>query len=167
MMRALAFAGLLGLAACPASADDTCPAFDLDALIDDLSTWIAGHSDLRTDRLRAVVPDIIFCAPHDHVAYDDGELIVEDDMLAAYDLAARRIYLVEPWQASDPRAVSTLLHELVHAAQFDSREWECAQATEWQAYQLQAAWLAEHGIETEYDWAAIALRSLCPSEVHP
>lgn len=136
-------------------------------MVEELADWISGHSELQTSRLLAVTPEVIFCAPHEHVAYGGGELIVEEDTLAAYDLAARRIYLVEPWSLEDPRDVSVLLHELVHAAQFDSRAWDCPQQTEWQAYRLQAEWLAGRGIEAGFNWTAIALQSLCPPDAHP
>lgn len=166
MMRALLLCALL-LGPLALRADDTCPAPDLGPLVADLTAWIADNSALDTTAISTMPPQIVFCAPQDHLAYGGGELIVEKDMLAAYDLTARRIYLVEPWDITAPRAISTLLHELVHAAQFDSLEWDCTQAAEWQAYRLQADWLAEQGIEAGFDWAAIALRSLCPSEVHP
>jgi hypothetical protein len=165
MTRALLFA-LLALAT-PLRAEEACPMPDLAPLVAELTGWISSHSDLDTKRLAAVTPEIVFCAPQDHVSYAGGELLVDDGLLAAYDLAARRIYLVAPWDARDPRNVSTLLHELVHAAQFDSHAWDCAQASEWQAYQLQAEWLAEHGSDAGFDWPAIALQSLCPSDVHP
>jgi len=166
MARALLLLAIL-LSTSGARADDTCPAPELAPLIADLAAWIADNSTLDTAGLETMPPEVVFCAPQDHIAYAGGELIVEKDLLAAYDLTARRIYLVEPWDIADPLAIATLLHELVHAAQFDSLEWDCQQAAEWQAYRLQAAWLGQQGIDPGFDWAAIALRSLCPSEVHP
>lgn len=166
MVRALLLLAIL-LSTSGVRADDTCPAPDLAPLVAELTAWIADNSALDTTGIETMPPHIVFCAPQDHLAYGGGELIVEKDMLAAYDLTARRIYLVEPWDITAPRAISILLHELVHAAQFDSLEWDCSQAAEWQAYRLQAVWLAEQGMVAGFDWADIALRSLCPSEVHP
>lgn len=60
-----------------------------------------------------------------------------------------------------------LLHELVHAAQFDVRDWDCPQSAEWQADARQAAWLAEQRIDTGFGWTAILIRSICPNDVHP
>jgi hypothetical protein len=60
-----------------------------------------------------------------------------------------------------------LLHELVHAVQFDNRSWDCLGAPEWQAYKMQEAWLAEHGISADFDWLLIYMQSRCPRDIHP
>jgi hypothetical protein len=166
MARALLLLAML-LSASGARADGPCPAPELASLVADLTAWIETNSALDTAGIATRPPEIMLCAPQDTLAYGGASLIVEDDMLAAYDRSSRRIYLVEWWDISAPRAIAALLHELVHAAQFDTLEWDCHQAAEWQAYRLQAKWLAEQGIDAGFDWGTIALRSLCPSGVHP
>ena len=63
--------------------------------------------------------------------YVPGEVVMDDQF----------------WDASEPRVVSFLVHELVHHAQFSSgRSYACHNAKEWEAYKLQNLWLAEQGL---------------------
>jgi hypothetical protein len=85
-----------------------------------------------------------------------------------YDSATGTIFLVRPWSAANPRDVGVLLHELVHHRQQTAKHWYCPQEQEWEAYKLQAAWLAEMGIDGGFYWPAILLESSCtPRDIHP
>ncbi len=64
--------------------------------------------------------------------------------------------------------MSTLLHELVHLAQFEAREWACPGEAEWEAYKLQAEWLEEQGVEAPFNWVRIQMFSRCRvRDLHP
>jgi hypothetical protein len=60
-----------------------------------------------------------------------------------------------------------LLHELIHHVQLANRDYECLEQPEWEAYQLQEAFLAEHGIASGFDWLQIYFLSQCPRDIHP
>lgn len=60
-----------------------------------------------------------------------------------------------------------LLHDLVHFVQFLNRGYECPQAADWEAYQLQAQWLEARGVEPGFDWLHVYFMSRCPHDVHP
>ena len=66
-----------------------------------------------------------------------------------YDLGNETIWLVRPWDPSDPRHVSVLLHELIHHRQAVAGHWYCPGAQELPAYRTQQAWLAELGLELD------------------
>lgn len=174
---ALAFA--LGLASPAAAAPTDCPldpseplrpgATAVDpGLIRDLILWIGDHTVYDVSALITEPPEVEFCGVGEHIPYGKvGEIIVEADLRATYDRAARRIFLILPWSADSPRDRAVLLHELVHWVQFRSASWPCPQAVEEQAYALQAAWLEEQGVIVDWDWFDIYLRSRCPWDVHP
>lgn len=85
-----------------------------------------------------------------------------------YDPDTATIYLIEPWRPDRARDVSVLLHELVHHRQAGARHWYCPGAQEPEAYDLQAAWLAERGYEIAVNRIAIVLEAGCtPKDVHP
>jgi hypothetical protein len=147
--------------------DADCPPDAPGALVRRLLGWLAAHSDYDTGRAAADPPEIRFCRSGEVIRYEGHDILVEPDLRAAFDLRARRIYLVLPWRADDPRNVSALLHELIHDVQFAARDWPCPQATEWEAYRLQAAWLEEQGIDPGFDWFGIHMRARCPGDVHP
>ena len=143
------------------------PVQDGTALTDSLYRWIAAHSEYETGFGIGAPPEISFCAAGSQIRYEGRDLLVEPRLHAAYDLAARRIWLVLPWDAGSMRDRSVLLHELVHDVQFRNADWPCPQATEEEAYRLQHDWLAEHGIASGFDWFAIRMRAKCPTGVHP
>ncbi len=63
--------------------------------------------------------------------YVPGEVVIDDSF----------------WDPDDVRAVSFLVHELVHHAQHARGvAYPCHKAKEWEAYRLQNLWLAEHGL---------------------
>ena len=85
-----------------------------------------------------------------------------------YDPKLRTIYLVAPWDYGDLRDASVLLHEMVHHRQQPGRHWYCPAQQEEEAYRLQEAWLAGHGLESGFYWPAIMLASSCTSrDFHP
>lgn len=158
---ALAALGGTAAAACP----DGMPAADARDLVPGLLGWIAAHAPYRVDG--EALPAVLLCRSGDAIAYEGRDLVVGPLVHGLYDHPERQIWLVAPWDAGDPVAVSTLLHELVHHLQFTQARWPCAAAAEPEAYRLQAAWLAEQGIEAGFDWGRIALASRCPFDVHP
>ena len=167
---AFAFLLVTGMAAadqsdlnCSAPASQAQPVVtraDLNKLIG----WIALKTDYDLSSVYYDLPEIVFCEVGDFVDYEAEGLLVDDVLAAAYDLTRRRINLVKPWTAEDPHDLSVLLHEIVHAVQLDNREWPCLGAPEWEAYSLQALWLAEHGIVPHFDWDFIYVISLCPTD---
>jgi hypothetical protein len=132
---------------------------DLDKLIG----WIALKTDYDLSSVYHNPPEIFFCDVGDVIDYEAEGLLVDDLLAAAYDHSRSRIILVQPWTASDPYDLSVLLHEVIHAVQLDNRDWPCVGAPEWEAYSLQALWLAEHGIVPDFDWGFIFNLSLCPT----
>ena len=79
----------------------------------------------------------------------------------------RRIHLVRPWDASNTKDRSRLLHELIHDVQYINRGWTCKEEPEWEAYKLQEAWLAAQGVASEFDWLHIFMLSRCPRDIRP
>lgn len=136
-------------------------------LMDSLISWIGEATAYDTAILRTAPPEISFCSNGETIRYEGREVLVERDLKAAYDREAQRIFLVEPWSATDARDAATLLHELIHHIQYASRAWECPQAVEWEAYKLTEAWLGERGIDPGFDWLWIYVVSRCPRDIHP
>lgn len=136
-------------------------------LVRELVEWIGAHSDYDVSAVLADPPEVAFCEPGDRLSYEDTELVVEPHIRGIYDNRRATIRLVRPWNATDPRSVSTLLHELIHHVQWREGEWSCAQETEWEAYKLQEAFLNQHGLASGFDWMAIFMFSRCPDGVHP
>ena len=78
--------------------------------------------------------------------YVPGEVVIDDQF----------------WDASEPRVVSFLVHELVHHAQLASgRSYACHNAKEWEAYKLQNLWLSEHGLPPAVEEKWIATMADC------
>lgn len=158
----LCLTGADGAAATPLRASN------VDAeLIDGLIDWIGGNSDYDVSLLRTAPPDVFVCDSGDDIDYEGRDLIVDPELRGLYDLVNHRIVLTEPWDPGDPRHLSTLLHELIHAVQWASKDWRCIGEPEWEAHKLQETWLAEQGIDAGFDWLGIYLRSNCPRDIHP
>lgn len=132
-----------------------------------LLDWIAEHTDYDTAITANDLPIAVVCAVGDVIDYAHEATIVDEGINGLYDFEDRRIYLIEPWEIGDLRDRSVLLHELVHAVQLDNREWDCIGAPEWEAYKLQEAWLAEHGLDADFDWMRIYFQSRCAKDIHP
>ena len=133
-------------------------------LVIDLLGWIAASTNYDTS---SEPPEITFSQIGDTIPYDSGTAVISDTLHGAYDPLNSRIILVRPWDVADPRDLSVLLHELVHHVQLTNRSYECPQAPEWEAYKLQAAYLTENGIASEFDWLQIYFLSKCPRDIHP
>ncbi|MEQ8966371.1 MAG: hypothetical protein RID91_11140 [Azospirillaceae bacterium] len=138
------------------------------ALIDDLLDWIGEHTDYDVDAARETPPRIVHCDCGDAIAYEGDTVTIPEGTLGVYDRGTGTIHLVRPWSTGDTLNVSTLLHEMIHHVQALDHEWWCWQASEWQAYKLQEAWLAERGIDPDFDWFFIFQQSRCtPRDIHP
>lgn len=135
-------------------------------LIRELVTWIGGHTAYDVSKTLADPPEISFCREGEVIDYESDHVLVDEMLRAAFDLQSRRIFLVQPWNAANPRNLSTLLHELIHDVQHLNRDWACKGEPEWEAYKLQEAWLAEQGIESRFDWMFIFVISRCRPAVH-
>lgn len=147
--------------ACPKAQPLAVPAETTHAL----ENWIETHSEYSPGTLGA--PKVFLCRTGEVISYEGHDMIVDPSLRAAYDLVNDRIFLVAPWSATNLRQVSSLLHELVHRAQFRTRRWTCPNAAEPEAYRLQQEWLAEHGVEARFNWFAIRLRARCFTGRHP
>lgn len=137
------------------------------SIVAELITWIGANTDFDIGSSLADPPAISFCDVGETIHYETADVVVDAPLAAAYDLIERRVFLVRPWDPSNPDDLFTLLHELTHDVQFLNREWPCTQAPEWQAYKLQERWLAEQGIAAQFDWLQIYVASKCRREIHP
>ena len=135
-------------------------------LVTGLLQWIDNHSSYDVSDSVRSPPEIVFCTTGTIIKYEGQDMVVDQDLRAAYDLDRRRIYLVRPWNPSNLEHRSVLLHELIHHLQFASRSWDCLQQPEYEAYRLQAAWMSEHGLVPSFDLAQIFVRSRCPASHH-
>lgn len=137
------------------------------ALVGDLIAWIEAATDYDVSRTRTDLPQVRFAETGEAVSYDGASLVIHRDVRALYDLQTRTIYLIRPWNEGDTISVSSLLHELVHDVQFQNRHWLCSNATERQAYELQARWLNEQHETVRFNWVQIAILSRCLGSAHP
>jgi hypothetical protein len=159
--------GLVLGTAVAATASETEACLVSEASIGELIDWIEANTGYDVSRVRSNPPVIESCVTGELIDYAHEATIVDEGINGLYDFEARRIYLVEPWDHGDLRDRSVLLHELIHAVQFDDREWDCIGAPEWEAYKLQEAWLAERGLDADFDWMRIYFQSRCPRDIHP
>jgi hypothetical protein len=91
-----------------------------------------------------------------------------DRLNGVYDETTKQICLAKLWHASSVKIRGVLLHELIHHVQFESKNWLCPKATEWEAYKMQEAWLLENGMRPKFNWVYILLDSSCsPRDIHP
>jgi len=68
------------------------------------------------------------------------------------------------WDEESVRSVSYLVHELVHHAQlFSKKQYPCPEAKEYEAYNLQNQWLAEHGEDPIVSASFIKAMAACPN----
>lgn len=138
------------------------------SLLGALFTWIDRHSPYAAARFADDPPKITFCQCGETLQHEGHTIVVHEKLKGLYDRLDHRIVLVEPWDATDLYSVSTLLHELVHYVQQQSKAWSCWPKAEWEAYKLQEAWLKEHGYDPHFNWLNIFLESRCtPPDIHP
>lgn len=132
-------------------------------LVAELLDWIVASTDYAP---ALPPPEIVFCETGDCIPYETGTVIVGETLNGAYDRYNARIVLIRPWDVTDTRDQSILLHELVHHVQLGNRDFDCLAATELEAYRLQDAYLSQHGIASGFDWSQINLLSSCPPAAH-
>ena len=150
------------------SAQATDPELPADALKIALIEWIGANSDYDVSKILADPPEVKFCAHGSTLVYQGKAIHFGDRLNGVYDETTEQICLAKPWDASNVKHRGVLLHELVHHVQYQSRNWACAKATEWEAYKLQEAWLLENGAQPEFFWMYILMASSCtPRDVHP
>lgn len=143
-------------------------ACDVDpGLVREMLEWIGEQTAYDVSDALAAPPTIMLCDRGDRIHYEGRSIIVDETIRGLYDLEKRRIVLTEPWDADDPRDQAVILHELIHHVQWTSRDWECHGAPEPEAYRLQEQWLAERGIEADFDWFSILVRARCLRDIHP
>lgn len=131
-------------------------------VLDELTGWIALHTDYDVSQLYHAPPEISFCGVGDIIDYESSTILVEPFLKAAYDLPNRHIYLVAPWSEKEPFDRSVLLHEMIHDVQLSNQQWECIGAPEMEAYLLQAKYLEGFGIIPNFNWQQIYALSRCP-----
>ena len=138
-----------------------------DSLVSVLVHWVGKHTQYDISGALLKPPTISFCKIGDEISYERKDLIVEQPVVAMYDVKERRIYLVRPWTAKNVRHVSTLLHEIVHDVQLLNKRWPCWGDAEREAYRLQERWLKEQGQDPDFNWTEIFLRTRCGRDIHP
>lgn len=139
----------------------------MDALIVALIAWIAVRTELSAPH----PPRIVFVPRHEmneiYRGTSNGEREPQTifssfpvarnprnpaGVQALYVRADATIYLRKNWRPVGLRNQSILLHELVHHVQnFNHMSQSCPGALEKRAYDLQAAWLREHGAADPYE----------------
>ncbi len=149
------------------TAGDCAPPGPSPELVERLIRWIGAETDYDIAATLAEPPAIQYCHTGEIIAYEGREVLIDETLRAAYDVTARRIYLVLPWDADAVFDRSVLLHELVHDIQLRNRDWPCTGAPEWEAYKLQEKWLLPQGVEHDFDWLHIYFQSRCPRDIHP
>jgi len=139
----------------------------LDLLVESLEAWLDRDGSYPAAKQRPTIQ--VVPSWHEVVASHEASRTRGDGRTRGlYDARHGTIYLVAPWDGSDPRDLSVLLHELVHHRQNHARHWYCVSEQEWDAYRLQEEWLAEYGLDSDFYWPAIALSASCtPHDIHP
>lgn len=133
----------------------------------DLLGWIGRNIDHDISGSLADLPSVGFCASGDWDDYGSTTVLVDDALRGLHDWPNRRILLVMRWESSSPRNVAVLLHEFIHDVQLMGRSWECLQAPEWDAHELQEKWLSARGLDAGFNRLRICMLSRCPPDVHP
>jgi hypothetical protein len=132
-----------------------------DVLFDQLVGWIAINTSYDLTRVYNDPPTISFCQVGETIDYEHADLLVDVSLLAAYDRIERHVFLTHPWSPLDLFDQSVLLHELIHDAQLQNRDWACPRAPEREAYLLQDKRLVEHGVQHQFDWRMFSRISRC------
>ena len=143
------------------------PDLPIEDVVSGLLDWIELATSYSVAAVRSSPPELTFCDVGDEIPYETGSTLVDHPLKGAYDHVRYRINLVRPWEHTDRRDLSVLLHELIHAVQLANRSYDCVQQPEWEAYKLQEQYLAEYGIEAGFDWVKIYFWSACPPDIHP
>lgn len=176
-MRATARASLglvaLTLCICSAAANpvvqtDPNPSWrnsvSISELTEILEVWLDHHSGFERHDTTAEVRVIKLATS----AYPEGNAgRSHGSTRGLYDPETSIIYLIPPWNPKNAKDVSILLHELVHHRQ-TPHYFYCPGAQEEAAYQLQADWLKERGLQANVNRIAVVLESGCAArDIHP
>lgn len=149
--RALAMLGLAGLlaAANPVTLDarDDTKGVPLAALAASVAAWAAEAGGLPVP---AVLPEVRKISRAAMTVLHYGPEMAASGAVvpveALYDRANARILLAEDWTGASPRAVSVLVHEMVHHLEASAGVVpDCPAAGEARAYAVQQAWLEGFG----------------------
>jgi hypothetical protein len=139
----------------------------MDALVAIFLGWIFTKTGLS-----AAAPHVVF-VPQDvlgKMAFGSGNHETLQ-LQSLYNAANTTVYLSDTWSEANLREESFLLHELVHHVQRSNRmPARCAAEFEKLAFDLQVAWLREHGVEDPYklidtDEFTIFLLSRCAGDL--
>lgn len=87
-----------------------------------------------------------------------------DRLEAVYDHKTKTILISSKIDLHTAYARSVIVHELVHYIQYQQKmndAVECLNALEKDAYDIQAAYMEDHGIPKTFDKVTVALRSMC------
>lgn len=139
-----------------------------------LLVWINHHSVFDYDPARGLpevktveVNALIKGAFRGGVpAYVSGQELerMKKTLVAIYNHDERTVYVSAAFDLNAPFGKSVLLHELVHFVQFETGIAEtapCRNALEKDAYRLQKIFMAELGIQPQFDDFTVAMRSAC------
>ena len=85
-----------------ARATDPDSCFAPPELLVDLIDWIGEETGYDVTRSRTTLPRIAFCVEGETIPYESAEIVVESDLQGAYDASGRLVYLVWPWDATNP-----------------------------------------------------------------
>ena len=137
-------------------------------LVVHLLIWIQNHSTYDILSTLRDPPTVMLRRYGEVISYEGQEIVVHKTLLGAYDKQANIIILTTPWSDSNTYNISTLLHELIHFIQSNTREWDCWGKAELEAYKLQEAYLIEHNETPQFNWLKILMSSDCKRrDVHP
>jgi len=137
---------------------------DSEALLGALMSWISNASGLPNVQ---TVPRVKFSPPEAIVALHSNELAgwratmpktashaEQQTVVAVYDSATATIHLPNGWTGRTAGELSILVHEMVHHLQYaNGLKFECPQAREKTAYDIQQRWLALFGRDLNRDFA--------------
>lgn len=133
-------------------------------LVEVFDNWLDQNTDLQRPQTS---PEIKFINASFAASLQGSSASGFGRTRGLFDPASFSIYLILPWDQSNPHDVSVLLHELVHARQA-GRHYYCPGAQEEAAYRLQDDWLQERGLQAKVNWIAVVLESGCNRrDVHP
>ncbi len=128
-----------------------------------LITWIGSHTSYAAP---PHTPNIVLTNPHNLCANYGIHNRTRCDSLRLRGFFNERltIYMRTDFKLTDTHARSELLHELVHYVQWSNLppEQRCLGNMELEAYSLQDAWRAEHGLAPVMsDFERLMLASSC------
>lgn len=127
-------------------------------------SWISNASGLPRVQ---TLPRVKFSLPEAIIALHSNEFTgsrvavpkpashaEQQTVVAVYDSATATIHLPDGWTGRTAGELSILVHEMVHHLQYaNGLKFECLQAREKAAYDIQQKWLALFGRDLERDFA--------------